>query len=164
MYRTVKMIVRSIRHIFKNIRIKIFLLPFKEKGKNVSLYFPLIVEGKQNVSIGNNSALGSFCHIWGIGGVTIGNNVLIAAHCCITSLGHDISCSSMRENIISKKVVIEDDVWLGYNVIVLPGVTIGKGCVIGAGSVVTSDIPSYSIAVGNPARVIKKREIKHRPE
>jgi acetyltransferase-like isoleucine patch superfamily enzyme len=66
----------------------------------------------------------------------------------------------MIENTISKEVVIEDDVWLGYNVIVLPGVTIGKGSVIGAGSVVSKDIPPYSIAIGNPARVIKKREIK----
>lgn len=59
--------------------------------------------------------------------------------------------------MISKSVSIEDDVWLGYNVTVLPGVTIGKGSVIGAGSVVCSDIPPYSIAVGNPAKVIKRR-------
>jgi virginiamycin A acetyltransferase len=66
----------------------------------------------------------------------------------------------MRETVILKEVVIEDDVWLGYNVTVLPGVTIGQGSVIGAGSVVTSDIPPYTVAVGNPAKVIKTREFK----
>jgi acetyltransferase-like isoleucine patch superfamily enzyme len=161
MINILKKIVRSICRIYKNIRIKFFLLPFKEKGSNVRIHFPLKIEGKHNVSIGNNSGIGTFCHIWGAGGVKIGNDVMIAAHCCITSQGHDISSEKLCEKIICKKIVIEDDVWLGYNVIVLPGVTIGKGSVIGAGSVVTSNIPPYSIAVGNPARVIKKRESKN---
>lgn len=98
--------------------------------------------------------------MWGQGGITIGANVAIAAHCCITSLNHDYRYNLISQGpIIKKSVVIEDDVWLGYGVIVLPGVTIGKGSVIGAGAVVAHDIPPYSIAVENPARVIKKREI-----
>lgn len=159
MIKILKKIVRGIRRIFKKIRIKLYLRTCKEKGNNISLYFPLTIEARFNVSIGNNSAISTYCHIWGAGGVKIGNDVLIAAHCCITSQTHDTSCEILRGRMIFKKVVIEDNVWLGYNVIVLPGVTIGTGSVIGAGSVVTRDIPPYSIAVGNPARVIKKRKI-----
>lgn len=139
------------------IRKKIFHL-----GKNVIFYFPLRIEGIEHVSIGDNSAIGTYVHIWGDGGVIIGKDVLIAAHCCISSLNHNYTHRLVREGeIIKKETIIEDDVWLGYGVIVIPGVKIGKGSVIGAGSVVVTDIPSYSIAVGNPARVIKKRIIKH---
>jgi acetyltransferase-like isoleucine patch superfamily enzyme len=158
MISVLKKLNRNIRRIIKAVRTTFYLRAFKEKGNNVTLFFPLRVEGRFNVSIENNSCIGTYCHIWGAGGVKIGANVMIAAHCCITSQGHDTSCKLLREKVIYKKVVIEDNVWLGYNVLVLPGVTIGEGSVIGAGSVVTSDIPSYSIAVGNPARVIKKRK------
>ena len=147
-----------LNRLFRKIRTSIFLHGLKEKGKYISLFFPLTIEGKSNVSIGSNTGIGSYVHIRGGGGVKIGSNVLIAAHCCITSLGHNYHSSKIREgSMISKSVSIEDDVWLGYNVTVLPGVTIGKGSVIGAGSVVCSDIPPYSIAVGNPAKVIKRR-------
>jgi acetyltransferase-like isoleucine patch superfamily enzyme len=64
----------------------------------------------------------------------------------------------INESTIAKPVIVDDDVWLGYNVTVLPGVTIGKGSVIGAGSVVTKNIPPYSIAVGNPCKVIGQRK------
>lgn len=154
-----KSLVRSLLKIIERVKLFIFLFPFRKKGKNIKLFFPLKMEGKQFISIGNNTSIGSFCHMWGGGVIEIGNNVLIAAHCCITSVGHDPSCSDMIKNFVTKKVVIEDDVWLGYNVIVLPGVTIGKGSVVGAGSVVTTDIPPFSIAVGNPVKVIKERVI-----
>ena len=121
------------------IKTKLLSLRINKVGRNVSFAFPIKILGGENITIGNNTAIGSFCHIWGQGGVKIGNNVLIAAHCCITS------------------VIIEDDVWLGYGVYVLPGICIGKGSVVGAGSVVTKDIPPYSVVVGNPAQIIKKR-------
>ena len=146
-------IIYKIKHFF-------FCLNFKHLGKNSRFAFPLIIENKENVSIGNNTGIGAYVHMWGSGGINIGNNVLIAAHCCITSLNHDYHNTLIRNGeIIKRKVTIEDDVWLGYNTIVLPGITIGKGAVIGAGSVVTSDIPPYAIAVGNPAKVIKYRNI-----
>lgn len=65
------------------------------------------------------------------------------------------------KTVISKEVVIEDNVWLGNRVIVLPGVTIGEGAIIQAGSVVVSDIPKYAIAGGHPAKVFKYRDIDH---
>ncbi|BEG98574.1 acyltransferase [Bacteroides sedimenti] len=150
--------MRYIKKLLISIKRYFFLRDIKHKGRNISLFFPLIIEGKENVTIGNNSQIGSYCHIWGNGGVIIGDDVLIAAHCCISSLNHDYSSDLIRTGkIIPKAVVIENNVWLGYNVTVLPGVKIGYGSVIGAGSVVANNIPPNSIAVGNPAKVIKKR-------
>lgn len=156
------MIYRLFAQILYRVKIKLYLKGFKNVGYNISLKFPLKIEGKNNVEIGDNTSIGTYVHIWGNGGVRIGKDVLIAAHCCITSLTHDYSMKPVRlGKIVSKTVIIEDDVWLGYNVIVLPGITIGKGSIVAAGSVVTKDIPPYSIAVGNPAVVIKKRIISN---
>lgn len=152
-------ILHRINRKWNKIRTYLYLSEFLYAGKNISIFFPVKIEGKNQVSIGNNSAIGTFTHIWGNGGVNIGNNVLIAAHCCITSLNHNYEGDLINTSeCISKNVIIGDDVWLGYNVVILPGVKIGTGCVIGAGSVVTKDIPEYSIVVGNPAKVIKLRE------
>lgn len=69
---------------------------------------------------------------------------------------HDTGVQSRRDNIeYAKPVTIGDDCWIGGNTTIMPGVTIGKGCTIGAGSVVTRDIPDFSVAIGSPARVVK---------
>lgn len=96
-----------------------------------------------------------------IGKVDIGDDVMIAPDCNIIGASHNFSESKtlIREQGIERKgVVIENNVWLGAKVIVLDGVSIGTGSVIGAGSVVTKSIPSYSIAVGNPCKVVKRRD------
>lgn len=152
--------MRRLKRILMKIKIRYFLRNLKYRGDNIKLYFPLVLHGKKFISIGSNSSIGEYSHVWGHGGLFIGNNVLIAAHCCISTLNHNYSCPIITlGGITSKPVVIEDDVWLGYNVVVLPGVTIGQGSVIGAGSVVTKDIPPYSVVVGNPAKVVKKRTV-----
>jgi acetyltransferase-like isoleucine patch superfamily enzyme len=92
--------------------------------------------------------------------IEIGKRCLIAANCqIIDSSGHDLSFENVENRINTKgdchPIVIEDDVWIGANTIVLPGVRIGRGSVIGAGSIVTKDVPPMVIAAGNPARVIK---------
>lgn len=112
------------------------------------------------IKIGENCTINSFCHISGNGEVEIGNNVLIATQCVIVSANHnfdtiDVPISQQGET--REKIVIEDNCWLGAGVKVLAGVTIHQGTVIGAGSVVTHDIPENSVAVGIPARVIRKR-------
>ncbi len=91
--------------------------------------------------------------------VTIGDNVMIGPGTLITSVGHPLSPKGRREHqAFAKPVNIENDVWIGGNVVILPGINIGRGSVIGAGSVVTKDIPAFSVAVGSPARVIKTIE------
>lgn len=139
---------------------KLLSLRISKVGRNVSFAFPIKILGGENITIGNNTVIGSYCHIWGQGGVKIGNNVLIAAHCCITSLTHTYKYKTIQEGpIIKSSITIEDDVWLGYGVYILPGICIGRGSVVGAGSVVIKDIPPYSVVVGNPAQVIKKDEL-----
>ena len=92
--------------------------------------------------------------------VHIGNNVMIGPHTLITTVGHPISPKGRRGELAqASEIHIGDDVWLGGNVTVLPGVTIGNNVVVGAGAVVNKDIPDNSLAVGVPAKVIK--EIKN---
>lgn len=112
------------------------------------------------INIGNNCSINSFCHISGNGGVTIGNNVRIATQCVIVSANHNFESMDIPiylQGETRKEIIIGDDCWLGAGVKVLSGVTIGKGSIIGAGSVVNKDIPEYSIVVGVPGKVIKKR-------
>ena len=111
-----------------------------------------------NLSIGNNFHATRNLTIQCAGKTTIGNDVLVASDVFIIDYNHglDPSTSSYLENLLEvSEVSIGDGVWIGNNVVILPGVHIGKKSIIGAGSVVTKDIPDYCIAVGNPARVIK---------
>jgi carbonic anhydrase/acetyltransferase-like protein (isoleucine patch superfamily) len=94
-----------------------------------------------------------------IGPVSFGARALCAQHCLIAGQSHrydDPSKPLLEQGYVTKPVVIEDDVWIGANCVVLPGVRIGRKAVIGAGSVVTREIPPLCLAVGNPARVIKR--------
>lgn len=113
---------------------------------------------------GNDIQINDFVHIAAAEHVEIGNNVLIAGKVFITDINHgnysDGIISSPNEHpknraLSSKPVIIHDDVWIGELVSILPGVEIGKGCIIGANSVVTKSIPDFCIAAGNPAKIIK---------
>lgn len=89
--------------------------------------------------------------------VTIGHRVMLGPTVSIFAATHETEVQSRRDNIeYARAVTIGDDCWIGGNTVILPGVTIGKGCTVGAGSVVTRDIPPFSVAVGSPARVVKK--------
>lgn len=89
--------------------------------------------------------------------VTIGERVMFGPNVSLLSATHETDVQSRRDNIeYAKPITIGDDCWIGGHVVVLPGVTIGDGCTIGAGSVVTKDIPSWSVAIGTPARVVKQ--------
>jgi lipopolysaccharide O-acetyltransferase len=122
-------------------------------------YKPLIV-------IKDNVAINDFVHIGATNYIEIGNNVLMASKIYISDHNHGTYVGDEQSNpsippnqrIVNndQKVIIGDNVWIGEMVSILPGVTIGEGSVIGAGSVVTHDISKYSIAVGNPAKVIKQ--------
>lgn len=121
-----------------------------EKGANFSC----------DCIIGDNSGIGIRCEI--SGPVFIGNDVMMGPEVVIYTTNHEHSSCDipMRLQGITerKEVIIEDDVWIGRRAIILPGVRIGKGSIVGAGAVVSKTIPPYSIAVGNPARVVKNRK------
>ena len=106
---------------------------------------------KEGASVGIGSIL--------IGPVQMGEGSACAQNCFIGGQSHryeDVSKNFLRQGSNIKEVVIRENVWIGANAVIVPGVEIGSHSVIGAGSVVTKDIPCYSVAVGNPARVIKK--------
>lgn len=115
-----------------------------------------------SVSIGENCNFGDYLHLTCISRIHIGNNVLTGRWVTITDNGHgttdydSLTVPPAKRSLYSKgPVIIEDDVWIGDKATILPGVSIGKGAVIAANSVVTKDIPPYSIAGGNPAEIIK---------
>lgn len=115
------------------------------------------------LTIGTNSHIGDDGHITCINRVQIGNNVLMGRKIFITDNAHGASERDLLDTAPNKRpltskgpVIIEDNVWIGEMVCIMPGVRIGKGSIIGANAVVTKDIPPYSVAAGNPARIIKQ--------
>ena len=115
------------------------------------------------LSIGDNTFIGEFNNIRATGGeIIIGNNCNISQHCTLVSSNHSlakgINISEQKWDETKVGIYIGDDVWIGANSVILPGVTIGDGAVIGAGSIVTKNVPSNAIVAGNPARIIKMRE------
>ncbi len=126
-------------------------------GKNVNI--EKRASFGMHISLGDNSGLGVDCEISNY--VTIGANVMMGPGCMIYTQNHkydDLSIPMCKQGHSEvRPVVIGDDVWIGSRVIILPGVHVGKGSIIGAGSVVTKDVDEYSIVGGNPARFLKKR-------
>lgn len=110
--------------------------------------------------IGDYSAIGAHSFIGSQGGITIGSDVIMGPGVRIFSENHNYDNSELpirKQGEIRKKVLIEDDSWVGSGVTILGGVTIGRGSVIAAGSVVTKNIPAYSVVAGIPAKIVKKR-------
>lgn len=141
---------------------------FIKIGSSVKIYSHSILAAHSNhkshgnIMIGNGVTLGEYSHITSLSSIYIGNNVLFGRRVTVTDNSHgsstyeDMKKPPLQREICSKAgVVIEDNVWIGDNVVVLPGVHIGKGTIIGANAVVVKDIPSYCVAVGNPAKVVK---------
>lgn len=122
------------------------------------------------IQIGEWTYIGDDTRIWSANKIIIGKRVEISYGVNIhDTISHSLSAKerfthmvdilttghpSTLNNVPSKPVIIEDDVWIGFNSIILKGVTIGKGSIIGAGSVITHDVPEYSIVVGNPQRIV----------
>ncbi|HXH18394.1 MAG TPA: acyltransferase [Chitinophagales bacterium] len=161
--------------------VKLFLNPFKHKrGKNSLIRprtrmdvlpfndfvlgddstiedFATVNNGVGHVRIGSRTRIGISCVL--IGPVTIGDDVMLAQNIVISGLNHpyeDISIPISRQKVITREIKVEDEVWIGSNSVLTAGVTIGKHSVVAAGSVVTKDVPAYSVAAGNPARIIKR--------
>ncbi|APZ45112.1 acetyltransferase [Polaribacter reichenbachii] len=119
--------------------------------------FSAINNGVGSVIIGDRTKIGLSNTI--IGPVRIGNDIRLAQNITLSGLNHnyeDVNLPIHVQGVSTSPIVIEDDSWLGANVVVVAGVTIGKHSIIAAGSIVTKNIPPYSVAVGNPARVLKQ--------
>jgi len=133
----------------------------KKSGKKLLINREVIIESPHNISIGDNFLINARCWISGGGGLNIGNNVLIGPNVVIHTSNHNFQYKSItinKQGHTLKPVIIEDDVWIGANCMITPGVILAQGCVIGAGSVVTKDTEPYGVYVGVPAKKIKERE------
>lgn len=133
-------------------------------GRNVVIYPPVVIAGPEAVDIGDDTSIAPFVHIWGGGRVMIGSRCMIGSHVAISSLTHDHGQEDMSQTMVTKPVIIKDGVWVGAHAVILPGVTLGQGAVIGAGSVVTRDVEAYAIVSGVPARLQTHRPIARTPQ
>jgi acetyltransferase-like isoleucine patch superfamily enzyme len=129
-------------------------------GNNVKIYHPVIFYGPEALDIGDDTSVASYVHIWCGGRVIIGSRCMIGSHVAITSLTHNYDKEDMWKTIETRPVKIEDDVWIGSHAVIMPGVTVSKGAVIGAGSLIAKDIPENAIVYGIPARVQGYRNIQ----
>lgn len=130
-------------------------------GKTVDPSFrmfpPFTADFGKNITIGKNVFFNSGCRFQDQGGITIGNGVLIGHNVVIATINHDLSPENGRKNHYAP-VKICDNVWIGSNATILPGVTVGEWAVVAGGAVVTIDVKPYTVVGGVPARVIKEVE------
>lgn len=125
-------------------------------GEDVEIKAPLYVDYGTYISIGDRTFINYGLTALDVAPITIGADCMIGPNCSLLTPTHPIEPEPRRDKIEgAAPIVLGDNVWLGGNVTVCPGVTIGENSVIGAGAVVTKDIPANSVAVGNPAKVIK---------
>ena len=136
-------------------------------GKNLRLFLPFRVDCGCNIFVGDDVLINQNCTFLDLGGITLGDRVLIAPDVKIYSVTHPLSAKercrlgndgTIRIKDIKQPVHIGDDVWIGGGAIILPGVTVGNNAIVGAGSVVTKDIPNDVIVAGNPAKIIKENK------
>ena len=114
-----------------------------------------------SIKIGDNFGCGDFCYFGCAGGITIGNNVIMGQNVRFHAQNHMFDLVDIpinNQGTTQKGITIEDDCWIGAGSVFLDGITVGKGCVIGSNTLVNKNIQPYSVVVGNPARVIKKRK------
>lgn len=126
-------------------------------GRSFLIEQPFYCDYGYNVEIGENFYANVNCVILDEATVRFGDNVFIAPNCGFYTAGHPFDVEQRNRGLeYARPITVGNNVWIGAQVCVLPGVTIGDNCVIGAGSVVNRDIPAGSLAVGNPCRVIRK--------
>jgi len=121
-------------------------------GENSTVSAPLSGTSFENVKIGKNVFINSNCLMMARGGITIEDDVMLAANVQLLSNNHD---EYDRQVLICDESIIKKGAWIGAGVSILPGVTIGKYAIVGAGAIVTKDVPDYAVVVGIPAKVVK---------
>lgn len=149
--------------IFKKLRGWHYSALLHRAGKNLRLGENVKLANPRNITAGDNCYLGDGVQLYAWKErITIGNQVLVAAGARMITRKHgfaDIDLPMAEQGYTHAPIVIEDDVWIGFGAIILPGVTIGKGSIVGAGAVVTKSIEPYSVVGGVPARLIRKRHL-----
>jgi len=144
------------------VRVRVFLcrMIFKSVGNNVNIQKGVYFGKGNKISIGDFSGIGENSRLAQADEIIIGNNVLIGQELMVVTQNHNFSDKDQlirEQGGTTKPVIIGNNVWIGARVIILPGVTIGDGAIIAAGSVVVKSISAFSIAGGVPAKIIKER-------
>lgn len=142
-------------HTQEEIRLLMSRLTGRDVDKSFGMFPPFYSDYGKNIVLGKNVFINSGCCFQDQGGIEIGDGSLIGQQVVIATLNHSLAPEE-RQSMLPARVVIGKNVWVGAHATILPGVTIGDNCVIGAGAVVNKDIPSDSVAVGVPAKVIKR--------
>jgi len=126
--------------------------------RRIHVYGDFTAISPRNIRVGNNVAINHGVFLLGRTGITIGNDVVLSARCMLIDggLALDDSAPTVERAHSGAPIVLEDGAWLGAGAIVLAGVTIGRNSVVGAGSVVTRDVPTDTVVAGNPARPIRR--------
>ncbi len=131
----------------------------KSHGRNIGIGRRARISSR--VTIGDNSGIGHRCEL--LGEVHIGNDVLMGPEVIFFTVNHNYQDRSKtilsQGRSVEKPIFIENDVWIGRRAMIMPGVTIGKGAVVAAGTIVTKDVPPFAVVGGVPAKIIKHREI-----
>ncbi len=130
---------------------------FGQADETTSINAPFHCDYGVNIKVGKNFFANYHCVILDNGGITIGDNVMFAPNVSLYTVGHPLDADLRNEGWEqTKPITIGDNVWIGGNVVILPGVTIGDNVVVGAGAVVAKDLPSNVLALGNPCRVVRE--------
>lgn len=166
-------------------RVRLFRFPIVIRGRKfvdfgeslttgVGCRFDAFPCNKQNtvIKFGRNVQINDSVHMVGMESITVGDNVLMASHIFISDNSHgsykgdeqdsDPTIPPTERKYTTAPISIGKNTWIGESVMIMPGVTIGEGCIIGAHSIVNKDIPNYSIAVGSPVKVIKQYDFKQK--
>lgn len=155
-----KLIGNSTFFISPTLRGSLYKRFFKSVGKNFKVHENTIIKRPSFISIGDNIMFNQFCYITGADGLSIGDNVMIGPGVKITTSSHSFEFTDIpmiEQEIVNKSIIIENDVWIGFNSVILGGVKVEKGSIIGASSLVNKNIQGYSIFGGVPAKFIKRR-------
>lgn len=127
----------------------------KEVDESFLLIPPFYTAGGVDISVGRNVFVNQNCTFYDLGGLDIADDVMIGPNVSLITTGHPIEPSQRRDFVVAKPIVIERNVWIGAGATIIGGVTVGENSVVGAGSVVTKDVPPNTLVGGNPARVIR---------
>jgi maltose O-acetyltransferase len=132
---------------------------FRRAGRNINIEKGAYFGDGSQIEIGDNSGIGVNCRA--CGPIKIGDNVMMGPEVIILTINHkydrlDVPMLEQGHDL-PEPVTIGDDVWIGTRAIILPGISVGKGAIIGAASMVTKDVPEYAVVCGNPAKVFKYR-------
>ncbi len=120
-----------------------------------SLIPPFYTESGAHISVGRNVFINQNCTFYDLGGIDIADDVMIGPNVSLITSGHPLAPSKRRDGVIAKPIVIERNVWIAAGATVIGGVTVGENSVVGAGAVVTKDVPPNTFVGGNPAQVIR---------